>query len=290
MSLEKDNKCPVCNKTLSTKGNLKTHLWTVHDIGNGKIYKCEQDGCEYETKMNSNLKTHLWEVHDIGNGKIYKCEQDGCEYETKRNGHLKTHLRYFHDNGPNQCTACLEKHQSSILHKGHRYCRKCYRKLTGKNSRAETVWSNYVDKHLGTDFLTSSDKSLKSLGGCQLYRPDKLYIGLTHVELDECDENQHINGENYSCDEKRISDIYDEDGIVGKTLIVIRFNPHSYKINNVSQKTPVKERYDRFIQLKRELREKVSRGNIKDTIHVYYMYYNKDNRNITKNFPHSFVY
>ena len=74
-------KCEKCEYETKKNGNLKTHLWQVHDIGNGKIFKCEQKDCEYETKANGSLKTHLWEVHDIGKGKIFKCEQENCEYE-----------------------------------------------------------------------------------------------------------------------------------------------------------------------------------------------------------------
>ena len=48
-----------------------------HNIG--KIFKCTQ--CDYKSKRRGDLKRHLWEVHDIGNGKIFKCTH--CDYHTR---------------------------------------------------------------------------------------------------------------------------------------------------------------------------------------------------------------
>ena len=169
----------------------------------------------------------------------------------------------------------------------HKICRNCYKKVTGKNSRIEHIWSNYIDKELGTKFLSSNDRSLKSNGGCSSYRPDKLYIGVERVELDECDEHQHKrkNG-NYSCDEKRISDIYDEQGIRGKNLVVIRWNPDTYKIPSGYTKKNRQERLKLFVKLKKKLRT------IKQTdkIHIYYMFYDMDNSRISKRIPYTLIY
>jgi hypothetical protein len=89
--------------------------------------------------------------------------------------------------------------------------------VRGQGSRVEKDWSDYLDKHLGTEFLMGSDRSARSMGGCSLKRPDKLYGSIYTVEVDECDENQHMyaNG-NYSCEEKRLSELYDEPSIFGK--------------------------------------------------------------------------
>jgi len=128
---------------------------------------------------------------------------------------------YGHDIGKYQCTFCLKNRNSSISYKDnqgiHKICKTFYKKVTGRSSRIEHIWSDYIDENLGTEYLAGSDTSLKQLGGCQRYRPDKLYIGIDLVELDECDEHQHLrSGRDYSCDEKRISDIYEEEGICGK--------------------------------------------------------------------------
>ena len=51
---------------------------------------------------------------------------------------------------------------------------------------------------------------MRTLGGCSLKRPDKLYASSDLVEVDECDEHQHKreNGD-YTCDEKRLTELYE---------------------------------------------------------------------------------
>jgi len=86
---------------------------------------------------------------------------------------------------------------------------------------------NYID-----DFLTENlsvnfvyDKAIE--GGCSKRRPDWLIDMLTHSIIIECDENQHTN---YSCDNKRTMELFTDLG--NRPLIMIRFNPDKYKIND----------------------------------------------------------
>lgn len=58
-----------------------------------KIFKCSE--CDYESKIKGSLKTHLWCIHNIGEGKIFKCSD--CDYESKIKTHLNSHLRYVHN-------------------------------------------------------------------------------------------------------------------------------------------------------------------------------------------------
>jgi hypothetical protein len=134
-------------------------------------------------------------------------------------------------------------------------------------------------------YLLGTDNSMRSMGGCQLYRPDKLYASGNLVIHTECDEFEHkkSNGD-YQCDEKRISDIYDE--FCGKTYVVIRWNPDSYKTRNGEKKLNRQERLDALVSVFKKLREKEH----KDPIHIYYMFYSKDNERITKNFPYTLLY
>ena len=98
-------------------------------------------------------------------------------------------------------------------------------------------WSDHVDRALGTAFLVSTDKSLRSQGGCSRRRPDKLYASADLVEVDECDEHQHARtgSSDYTCDEKRLSEIYDDPSICGKPMVVIRWNPHAYTVPDGSR-------------------------------------------------------
>ena len=215
-------------------------------------YSCDVDGCGKIFKRKYNLKLHKANIHDI-DVTWYYCNIDECKEKFKGKSDLKRHQEYVHDIGDHKCEFCCSNRNSSIKYTdntgSHNICRKCYIKMTGKESRIEHIWSDFIDKELGTEFLSSNDKSLKSNGGCSLYRPDKLYISFDTVEIDECDEYQHkrSNG-NYSCDEKRISDIYDEDGIKGKDLVVIRWNPNNYIVPSGYTKKNRKERLELMVK------------------------------------------
>ena len=104
---------------------------------------------------------------------------------------------------------------------------------------------------------TIHTKSLKSVGGCQMYRPDKLYTCINYVEIAECDEFEHkySNG-SYDCDEKRISEIYEEEGIIGKDMCVLRWNPDNYTSKEGMNKLSRKDRLKTYVKLAKHLREK----------------------------------
>ena len=190
-----------CNKKFKQNSSLKRHEKFIHNM-NIVWYHCNANNCEYKCKQNSNLKQHQSNKHNININWFY-CNINGCTSKFKQKSSLKKHEKYVHDIGNNKCAFCYELKYSNNEYKDcqgtHLICKVCFKKVTGKISRIEQIWSDYTDKHLGTEYLTSSDQNLKMLGGCQLYRPDKLYIGLDIVEIDECDEHQHT-GSNYSCD------------------------------------------------------------------------------------------
>lgn len=57
--------CKQCNQEYSSKGTLDRHLWQVHNIGEGTIFKCEH--CEYTSKRKGDLKKHQSHIHDTEN-------------------------------------------------------------------------------------------------------------------------------------------------------------------------------------------------------------------------------
>jgi hypothetical protein len=279
------NNCAFKSKN---KGDLKRHKVNIHDI-NIIWFECDQDNCDYRCKSNIGLKSHKIYIHDI-DVIWYKCDQDNCNFECKSKTELNRHLSYFHDIGKHKCEICLNNRNSSIQFIDNfknklKICRECYNKSTGKDSKKETQMSDYLDKlNEITPFLVGSDKSFKSIGGCSLKRPDKLYISPEVALWIECDESQHLNkNSSYLCDEKRISDCYDEFN--SKKLIVIRWNPDSYIVTK-GKKLTMKER---LIKLK-ELILEVLKTPPDELIYIYYMFYNKDNELISKNIPNKLVY
>jgi hypothetical protein len=141
--------------------------------------------------------------------------------------------------------------------------------------------SAYLDEHIGVDFLVGSDKSMVSMGGCTKYRPDKLYVS-DMVIMVECDEHQHAKtGGDYSCDERRISELFDEFG--GSTIAVIRWNPDGYESD--APTVPRKERLARLVALFNEIRE----NKTTTPIHIWYMWYDDDNPNIAENIPYTMI-
>jgi hypothetical protein len=66
-------------------------------------------------------------------------------------------------------------------------------------------------------------------GGCSSYRPDYMVDICTHVIIIEIDQDQH-KAYNQSCENVRIQKIHED--IALRPLVVIRFNPDSYKSNN----------------------------------------------------------
>ena len=280
-------KCPTCNYTSKKKFNTARHMWEIHGLGKGRDYACTH--CSFATKRYFKLQRHMWESHDVGKQAIYKCSY--CHFTSKRRSRLKRHLEFIHDIGLYMCDVCQRCRNTAMQYKDtqgtHSACRACFNKLTGKQSRIEKIWSDYLDDQIGKLYLIGSDSALRSLGGCSMKRPDKMYAGIHMVEIDECDEHQHMhdNG-NYSCEEQRLMEIYDEPSICGKKMVVIRWNPHSYRPPVGYQKESLEARLCMIVSLKTTLRHNPPT----DPITVFYMFYNEDNPHLTRNIPKVMIY
>ena len=313
--------CPQKRCKYKSKYKITRHLASVHDIG-GKWYKCPQKDCTYKSKQKTKLTRHLANVHDVG-VIMYPCKEEGCNFETKdksylkihsaykhnkdvnwykcpyknckdtfkQNGNLRRHLMYIHDVGNYKCELCFYNRNSKIEYidknnnKIH-ICKDCFKKVTGKNSRAEEQMSDYLDNMKEIKpFLVGTDQSFISIGGCQRYRPDKLYVSLDLVLHIECDEYQHKrdNG-SYKCDEKRISDCYNE--FPGKKYMVIRWNPDNYK---PPYKYQMYKRKDR-LKILGKLIKKVLKDPPKEIIYIYYLFFDKNNPRLPKNIKYKLIY
>ena len=271
-----------CNYKCKQAGHLKHHKSHVHDIG-VVWHHCDQVNCNYKCKDASSLKTHKRHGHDIG-VVWHHCDQLNCDFKCKQKGYIKTHKAFIHDIGKFTCEACIGK--CAVLHEFNnaKMCRSCFRKATGKNTRIEKDMSDFLDEHFTP--CVSADKSMRSLGGCSLKRPDKLYVvfrpnGRPMYIIVECDENQHwfVNG-NYSCDEARLTEIFDEFENVER-FVVVRWNPHAFEGGKVSKK----DRLNALLNLLKNICESPP-----DPIQfIYYMYYDESNPLLAKNIPYKML-
>ena len=246
---------------------------------------CEEKDCKYNTKNKGDLKRHLWQVHDIGKGDIYNCEEKDCEYNTKNKSHLKRHLSIVHDIGDKECQICYKNVSSLTKYKDKdkkefNICRKCFNKATGYKTRPEKECVEYLLSipQIG-NYIVQKDKILKGKSCNTKRRPDlllsstdKLYI------IIEIDEKQHKNN-NYECENGRIDEILDE--IPDGRVIIIRWNPDYYKPPTLENKK--KNRKERLEMLKDLIFNMVNKKDWTDeeTIILYYMFYSEDNPNIT---------
>ena len=267
--------CEHCDKIFKSDSNLKRHKAMIHGIG-VVWHKCEL--CDKEFKTKANLATHMAYVHDI-DVKWYDCEQ--CDKRFKEFSKLKRHMAEVHDIGPYTCDICMgacgSVSEFDTPHGSFQICRTCYKKETGCRTRKELRMRNYLLENEDLKHLLPWLQRLDSvIGGnaCTRYRPDALYVGTDLWIQVECDEYQH-SGHNYSCEQRRISEIFEETD--GKPLIVIRWNPDNTKTHKTS--------FNKRLESLRDTILEVSKVKPKHPIEVLYMFYERDNDNICKDIP-----
>ena len=269
------HRCNICYYKAKTKGEIKSHKAFKHDI-DVKWHHCNL--CDYKAKNNKNLKRHKAFKHDI-DVKWHRCNL--CDYKAKNNSHLKSHKSSVHDVGDIKCPICLRmvynisnfKDKSNNIIKG---CRKCYRKTVGFNTRVEKVMAGYLkDCKEISPYIIIEDSILKGKYCFRKFRPDILIASPELSIMVECDENEH-RYYNKSCELSRMDTLLHELEDSGRRVI-IRWNPDSYSIKGVKQKTTRKERLEKLKQLILD----IIHGKVNVNTLVYYMFYSDDNINIT---------
>jgi hypothetical protein len=306
---EKPHKCNVCDARFSESGSVKTHM-RVHT--GEKPYACT--ACDYKCALSSGLGIHM-RVHT--GKKPYVCDVcdarftqlgalkkhtlvhtgerpvscDICDNRFAVSGNMERHKELVHDIGKHRCDYCLgnrnsrNNHYDETLDKTVHVCRDCFRKATGFGSLSEKRWAEYADEHLGTEGLMATDEALASVGGCTKRRPDRLYGAPELVELHEHDGGQHGS---YTCEEKRITEIYDEPAISGKVMVVFRFNPDGYKTAYGEVKLTVAERLAVYVALVKRVRAETRTADT-PRIFVYYLFYSHANPLVVQKIKHAFV-
>jgi hypothetical protein len=127
---------------------------------------------------------------------------------------------------------------------------------------------------------------------CLNYRPDLMYSCgdekmVLYVEVDEHQHKYHDG--DYQCDEKRMSDLYDETP--GSLVIFLRFNPDKYESpvgrKLITDKTKkLNLLLDTMNYVIRE-REKLADQAL---LHAIYICYDNDSDRLAKNIPKKLIY
>jgi hypothetical protein len=235
----KPHKCdyPDCNYQCRTSERLNIHK-RIHT--GERPYRCEN--CEYSARQLAHLKSHT-RIHT--GEKPYKCDYQGCEYSTTQSSHLNTHRDAFHSERGIQKRKKKEEALAKVLasngihfKREHQIDIDCFRND-----------NKYIFSRI--DFVIEVEKCIIFL---------------------ECDEHQH-EGYPISCDVRRMMDVVSSLTIEGNTLPIhwIRFNPDSFKIDNVIQHVKKKDRYIELVKYIKSLNE----TDRKSLISVKYMYYDR---------------
>ena len=270
------HQCKHCDSKFKHKSHLNDHMAYKHDIG-VTWHQCKH--CDSKFKSKGNLNLHMAFKHDIG-VTWHQCKH--CDYKSKSKGDLTKHLAQVHDIGHKECTVCYK--QCGILkqYKGVGICRECAVAYGAKKERIEIKYVNALKKQFDMPFVHDA-----RVGGnaCLSYRPDVLFLDANckvHIQF-ELDEHQHgWKSGSYDCDEKRISDIYDEFGDnVPDHYVVVRLNPDSYGNEQHGRNKVFQNRLDHLLEVLHAVRKRPPPHRIS----IIYMYYDENNHRIAKNIP-----
>ncbi len=279
----RDYTCPHCPVApFSRKYERDKHVREVHQ----NVRTCFCSVCDRPFKRPHDCRKHE-RTHD--GIKDFVCTL--CAEPFSRKHDLKRHLAKKHDIGPHYCVGCQHCTTSQVTHTEPDgtvllLCQTCFNRKTGKEVRVELRWRAYLNEHLGTEHLLLCDQSLRRFGGDSNFKPDRLSRYGDRALLEECDEHQHDDTRRYKDEEGRMLAIMNDPMLAGTTLIVIRWNPHTYTPPEGQQRKGRAERLETHVALVRHLLAHPPTARIT----VYYLFYSADNPQICRNLPHHLLY
>ena len=185
-------------------------------------------------------------------------------------------------NGTFECSICFDICNVVTKVGVYKVCAKCKKCILYGDYFSSKKERRYID-YLKTNFVYPMIKRDARVKGnvCLNYRPDAMYCSPGLVIYVEIDEFEHYGG-GYSCDEKRMSELFDETG--GIPVIFVRVNPDLYDC------FPSAPESERKLLLLRVLNSIVSNyDKIECPLQVLYLYYSKTNPIISKSIPNVLI-
>ena len=137
----------------------------------------------------------------------------------------------------------------------------------------------YLRKVIDTKFEYNSSKMLQ---GCSKKRPDIYFDLPTHCIIVEIDEHQHHSYED-SCECARINEIV--NGIGGRPVIIIRYNPDIIKNNNKILNIKQSDKIDLLVKI---IKEELIKNYDKFIVKIIQVFYN-DNYEIYQNLKEDII-
>lgn len=259
-----------------TSTHLRRHYDDMHGTQR-KFFSCQL--CNYISKRGHRLRRHMSEVHHVAST-WYNCSK--CLYKCKRPYRLVEHLAAVHDIGDKNCIVCFKRCGVLRSFMNVKICRECAIEYGAKKERIELKYIRALQETMDMPFR----HDVRINGNvCSSYRPDALFLDANkkvHIQF-ELDEHQHRwKSGSYDCDEKRISEIYDEFGdSVPDHYVVIRLNPDGYSGKASDRDAVFKSRFQHLV----DVIEFVRTTPPPHRISIIYMYYDEDNDRLARNIP-----
>ena len=191
-----------------------------------------------------------------------KCSVLDCDEEYNM---IVDAVKYCNNHIPESATIVAKRlcKYCDIKEESKHVCKDCL-KIQNKK---EWAIVRYLRKAIDTKFEYNSSKMLQ---GCSKKRPDIYFELPTYSLIVEIDERQH-NSYGDSCECARINEIV--NGIGGKSVIIIRYNPDVVKNKNKALTISQAERIDLLVQI---IKKQLVKNYLKFVVKIIQIYYDDD--------------
>jgi hypothetical protein len=240
-----------CDFQCARKNHLQIHK-NIH-IGN-KPYVCDYDGCDYKSAQSNHLAEHK-RTHT--GDRPYVCDFNGCDYKSVLSSDLSRHKRTHTGDKPyvcdfNYCDYKCARNDALVRHKKAMHSEKGQRRHKKEEEKIEKFLKKndiHYDREVVIDFKCA-------LGGDrgQTYSKIDFIVELNEVTfLIEVDEREHSDdGYQLKCETRRMADTYTSLMISTqniKNVVWIRYNPHTFSVDEVKQKVKPKTRQENLLKI-----------------------------------------